>query len=423
MSVYPPAVAEEPLADAEFDAAMRDLGPFEHHPHLAVAVSGGADSSCLALLARRWASDRGGRVLALVVDHGLRPNSASETRSTVERLGSMGIDAEILPWHGAKPESAIQERARAARYALLEEACARHGILHLLLGHHLDDQRETIAMRIERGSGSIGTAGMASVRELRHMRLLRPLLAVPKSRLRARLEAEGHSWIEDPTNADHRFARARLRGTPLASIPIEGGAKRIELERAIAGWAAKHAEFDPWGFIRLDRAALAGIDRELAEGLLASAIRSCSGAEHAPRRASLHRALRRIADGDTRFTLGGTILFARRHELLVVREPRSISHVPLPITEESSAWDTRFRLCGPSLRGMCVERATREDVIALRGLIPPRRSIPRVVLFGWPVLVFRSDGARLHGLLADGSNGVIVEIGPKRAFCDAIFAK
>src|SRR4051812_38761785 len=110
---------------AEFAALIAPLGPFEAQPVLAVAVSGGRDSLALALLAHDWAVVREGRVLALIVDHGLRPESGIEARATLELLRGIAIAGEILEWTGAKPASGLQQAARDARYRLLFEACRR----------------------------------------------------------------------------------------------------------------------------------------------------------------------------------------------------------------------------------------------------------------------------------------------------------
>ena len=131
-----------------FVAAMDRLGPFEPNPALAVAVSGGADSMGLAVLARGWVEHIGGSVRALVVDHGLRAASPNEAQVTIERLGRLGITGRILRLSDLAPGSALAERARIMRYQVLTNACAEAGILHLLLGHHAADQVETLAMRV-----------------------------------------------------------------------------------------------------------------------------------------------------------------------------------------------------------------------------------------------------------------------------------
>ena len=200
-----------PLIDAVFAAEMAALHPFEPTPTLAVAVSGGADSMALAWLADRWTRGQGGRVIALSVDHGLRPSSADEAALTIARLQSGGIAGEVLRLDGLTVGPDLAARARVARYTALEAACARLGILHLLVAHHAADQAETIAMRMLAGSAADGLAGMAPLVVRNAVRVLRPLLGVAPEDLRDVLRALGRSWIEDPSNHDPRWQRARLR--------------------------------------------------------------------------------------------------------------------------------------------------------------------------------------------------------------------
>ena len=190
---------------------MTALGPFEPAPRIAAGVSGGADSMALALLADAWARQRGGSLLALVVDHGLRAELGSEAAAAAARLGSLGIAATVLGIEGLARGPGLAERARSARFAVLEAACAEAGILHLLLGHHAGDQAETLLIRSLGGSGPAGLAGMAPLVETTRLRLLRPLLAVAPARLRATLVSAGVAWIEDPSNADAKALRPRLR--------------------------------------------------------------------------------------------------------------------------------------------------------------------------------------------------------------------
>ena len=168
----------------ELDAALTAIGGFEPRPLLAVAASGGPDSLALAILADRWARERGGVAWALVVDHRLRPESAAEARQVAGWLSARAIPHTVLVWDGDKPATGIQEAARSARYRLLAEWCAERGCLHLLTAHHRDDQVETFLIRRRAKSGVDGLAGMSAVRELPHLRLVRPLLGIPKTRLR-----------------------------------------------------------------------------------------------------------------------------------------------------------------------------------------------------------------------------------------------
>ncbi len=330
-------MAGGPLDAAAFDRLMAPFAPFESAPLLAVAVSGGRDSLALALLARDWATGRGGRILALVVDHGLRPEAAAEARATVATLAAQGIAAEILAWTGPKPASRLQQAARAARYGLLRAACRRAGALHLLLGHHADDQAETVAMRAARASGPDGLAGMAAMVETAEVRLLRPLLGVPRAALTATLQARGVAWIDDPSNHDPRFERARLRVAAVpAAEPGDGG--RAGRERQLAAAALDVLAIGPDGAVALDQAAFRGLDPALQGRLLSRVVQAVSGGDHPPRRDRLARAVARLRAAGERgrsgrerdFTLAQCKLLLRlapdrRRPLWIVRPERGRS--------------------------------------------------------------------------------------------------
>ncbi|MBM4438672.1 MAG: tRNA lysidine(34) synthetase TilS, partial [Actinobacteria bacterium] len=136
---------------------MRNLAP---GTRVAVAVSGGADSLALTLLADEWARRTGRSIAALTVDHGLRPDSAAEASQVGAWLAAARIRHEVLRWEGQKPRSGIHAAAREARYRMLTSWCRENDVRDLLLAHHRDDQSETFLMRLARGSGPDGLAAM-----------------------------------------------------------------------------------------------------------------------------------------------------------------------------------------------------------------------------------------------------------------------
>lgn len=307
-----------PLSAPEFATLMAPFAPFETWPALAVAVSGGRDSTALVVLAHEWAAARQGRVLALIVDHGLRIDSAEEARVTRARLAALGIDAEILPWSGAKPATRVQQMAREARYRLMFDACRRHGILHLLMAHQADDQAETVAMRALRESGPDGLAGMAALVEHRDARLLRPLLAVPRARLTATLRARGIGWIDDPSNEDRRFERVRVRQDGVAP-PVLDGASRAARDREVAQAALQTLEVGPDSVV-LDQLVVSDLSKEITGRLLGRVVQAVAGGAYPPKRQRLDRAAARLSltqdrgkSGKSRdFTLSGCQLVLRR---------------------------------------------------------------------------------------------------------------
>lgn len=199
-----------PLTAAE---GRRLFAEFADQPVLVLAVSGGPDSLALLLLAARWrdARRRAPRLVAVTIDHGLRPEAAAEARAVKQLARTLDVEHHTLRWRGAKPTTGVPSAARAARYTLLARLARAHGAVHVLTGHTRDDQAETVLMRMSRGSGLSGLAGMARLTQRDAMVLVRPLLDVPKSRLVATVKKAGLTYADDPTNRDPDFTRPRLR--------------------------------------------------------------------------------------------------------------------------------------------------------------------------------------------------------------------
>ena len=335
---------------------MAPLGPFEPAPRLAVAVSGGADSLALAVLLGDWVRARRGSLVALIVDHRLRAGSGTEARQVAGWCAGLGLERHILSWRGAKPEANRQAAARRARYDLLSTWCLRHGVVHLATAHHRDDQAETLLLRLGRGSGLDGLAAMAAVNEQAGLRLLRPLLPLPKARLCATLEARGLAWIEDPSNRDPAYARTAARrlltagdggglsGERLAAAAGHLGRARAALEGTLAALLAESVAVDPAGFAWLEPAPLCAAGPELALRALSRVLLTVGGAEYTPRLERLERLHGRLRDGLGRgATLAGCRILPRRGRLLVVREAAAADSVPVR-PGERLRWDGRFEV-------------------------------------------------------------------------------
>jgi tRNA(Ile)-lysidine synthase len=376
---------------------MDAFAPFEPRPHLALAVSGGADSLALAFLAAAWARACGGTVTALTVDHRLRPESTAEARRVGRWLSARGIAHRILTWDGrglAAGHVAIQARARAARYRLLESWCARHGVLHLLTAHHRDDQAETFLLRLGQGSGLMGLAAMAPARELDAVRLLRPLLGFSRAGLEAVLAAEGQDWVSDPSNRDTAYARVRLRAlipklaaegldaVQMAGLAARFAALRAALDDRLAGRLAHAARPQPAGFIHLDRAVLAECWPWEGERLLARVLGAVGGGAYPPRSERLARLWQELGEDAFRGrTLAGCRVLpaAGGLELLVCREAAAAAR-SVPAVPGTSIWDGRFLLRlrlahrgrGRGARNLSIGALGRDGWAAIRRDAPDR---------------------------------------------------
>jgi tRNA(Ile)-lysidine synthase len=193
-------------------ASLREaLSLLAPHRRLLLAVSGGPDSVALMLLCAQWAERPAHEIAVATVDHGLRPESRAEAETVGHWAAAMGFAHRLLTWREEKPATRIQERARAARYALLSECAEQIGAEAVVTAHHADDQAETILFRLTRGSGVAGLAGMKPQARCGAALLLRPLLGVEKAELVALCDDSRHPYFSDPSNADEAYARARLR--------------------------------------------------------------------------------------------------------------------------------------------------------------------------------------------------------------------
>jgi tRNA(Ile)-lysidine synthase len=333
---------------------MAPLGPFGAVPRLAVAVSGGPHSLALVLLTRDWVAARGGSVLALVADHGLRPESGAEADHVMALLAKAGIEAECLRL-GLPGGARLQERARTARLAALTQAAAHHGCPWLLLGHHRGDQAETLAFRALRGSGAAGLAAMAALRAAPECLILRPLLGVAPARLEAVVAAAGLLPVRDPSNDNPRFARIRLRqalGDPggegegvraLAEAAEAFAHRRARQEAALLDRLAAAAEIRPEAYAWVDPKALG--DDALGITALARLIGLIGGAAW-PVPIEATAALMARGGGSL---AGAWMRPGAGGRWLVVRDPGLIA--PAQPFQPSFLWDGRFLVNGPGRSG------------------------------------------------------------------------
>jgi tRNA(Ile)-lysidine synthase len=376
------AAEAAPVSPAEAKTLFAGLA---HAPAVVLAVSGGPDSTALLVLAARWRASlkKGPQLLAVTVDHGLRPQSAGEARA-VKRLASrLGVRHRTLRWIGPKPMTGLPEAARTVRYRLLCAAARGAGAAHVLTAHTLDDQAETVMIRMARGSGPSGLCAMARETlllpspergwsdrrrrsgegsssdatltrraaradlplsgggERNEILLVRPLLDLPKTRLVGTLEAIGIAFADDPSNCDPRFTRARLRGL----MPVLAGEgldapriallarrlRRVEQTVEIAVDAAATALVDgAWtgrGPIALDAERFDRLPAEVALRLLGRAIvrRGAEGPVQLGKLEALYEALTSAQNGSgsprLRRTLAGALITLAGERLTIEEAP------------------------------------------------------------------------------------------------------
>ncbi len=337
------------LSDDEIATLFGDVTPGEP---VALAVSGGGDSMALLALARQWG---GGALTVLTVDHGLRAESAGEAAQVARVCAEAGIHHETLQWN-ADGQGNLSDRARVGRYTLMAQACRERGIRSLLTGHTLDDQAETVLMRLGRGSGVDGLAGIRRVSDLWGVRVVRPLLAVSRERLRGALREAGLGWVDDPSNEDRDRMRIKARDA-LAGLGIDAArlsqtAERMaDAQAVLDGQATALAEdaciVSPLGYVTCHAGRLVAAPRDTGLRLLARILCGVSGQVYRPRFASLETLLREIGDpGFGGRTLHGCRIDPSKLGIVVQREPSACA-APARVTSSRVFWDGRFEIDVP----------------------------------------------------------------------------
>ncbi|WMS43857.1 tRNA lysidine(34) synthetase TilS [Acuticoccus sp. MNP-M23] len=325
--------AASPFWPAGFDVALLAAvsGP------LGLAVSGGSDSAALAALAHEAGFHD---AVVLTVDHGLRPGSAEDAGTVVALAGRLGLSCHCLR-AGPHDGSSVQAWARNVRYGLLRDAAQRLGLAAIVTAHTLDDQAETLLLRLGRGSGLRGLGAIRADTVQNGLRILRPLLAARRADLRAALVARNISWRDDPSNVDTRFARVAVRklapaleaagltAARLADAAAHLARASTAIDDAVASLAAAALRVDRAGAVIIARAPFAVAAEEVRLRLLSDAVQMAGGNAHGPRFDALSIAADMALRGAGRTTLGRTVLDAGPADIVLWREARGIRPVDL----------------------------------------------------------------------------------------------
>ncbi|MEQ9453911.1 MAG: tRNA lysidine(34) synthetase TilS [Phycisphaeraceae bacterium] len=343
MAGHSTKVALDPLV-RETAVALRERCGFDprSEPVIAVACSGGGDSQALlralcALAGRRcWHQ----RVLVAHVNHHLTEQSDEADTFLRQQATDWGADYAVRSIHPDRHGGNLEATARKQRHAALRSIAREHGVRTVALAHHADDQLETMLMRLMRGAGPRGLAGMAWSRQSAagDLAVVRPMLGITHAEIIGFLERHQVRWFEDPLNSKQHLRRNRLRADVLPGLRAlwpKGHRRALETAdqlREMAQWMASRVEaerslFTPSGHeLRADLAALAGLKAPLASALLRSVL--LESGVRADRLSA--RIVREIAEAVSQspaqpssWTLAGGVEVMVNHRSVVIRRPAS----------------------------------------------------------------------------------------------------
>lgn len=361
------------LGDSSVLAAL--FAPAAGHKAIGLAVSGGADSLALMLLAQRWAATLPDPLHLVVysLDHGLRPEAADEVAMVLGEARRLGLTARGLAWTDEKPETGVQEAARQARYRLIGEAMKEDRATLLLTAHHRTDQAETVLMRLAHGSGIEGLKAMTPLSRVEGIAVFRPLLDVEPASLHALVEAAGLTPAADPSNHDTHYERVRWRKL-LPALAAEGldtaalsrfATRMAEADTALAQMAdaafAELVNLDGFGAASLPRAAFHSLSPAIGRRLLGRVLNIVGGRQKPRALGQVERLYDQIAAGalPRSATLLGAVVRLKGEALTVSREPgRALpDDISLP-PHQGLVWDHRFLITNVSDEAGLVAGAT-----------------------------------------------------------------
>ncbi|PIR33791.1 MAG: tRNA lysidine(34) synthetase TilS [Alphaproteobacteria bacterium CG11_big_fil_rev_8_21_14_0_20_44_7] len=310
-----------PISTPEFLALCAD---FQLPAKLACACSGGVDSMALAYLAAKSYD-----VTALIIDHGIREESAEEAHKSAEILSDLGITSHIITID-KEFGSNLQAEARKLRYQLMTDYCKAHNITHLATAHHADDNAETVLLKLARGSGVDGLSGIRAQTEINGIQIIRPLLPITKSRLISTLEEVNISWMEDASNHTDKYARNKLRmalagleDAELITSRINDMAENMRRVRDYLEMQTEqaYAECVEEGdnHLILDRDKFNSLHDEIAFRLLITLIDKLAKPEYRPRFEKLKKLRSSILNGEKK-TLANLIFTPKRGKVIITVE-------------------------------------------------------------------------------------------------------
>lgn len=351
--------------EARFAARMGALFGPGIPPTLGLAVSGGGDSMAMLALTHAWARIMGVSLRVVTIDHGLRPEAAAETAMVAEECRALGHPHDTLHWQWDGTGN-LQAAAREARRALIGDW--RGDTSHVLFAHTQDDQAETVLMRLLRGSGVEGLAGMRARHHVPDDRggwwLVRPLLEETRADLRHYADTLRLPYVDDPSNDDPRYDRVRMRNAMTAfGLDASGLARTAaRMARATDAVQARAAEVAArivtpevvntvaTGDLLIDRDGLAMVERDTQMRLVADALCRVSSSAYRPRAQPLEDLLDRVLGG-AGGTLHGVEVTVSATRIRLAREFAAVASLQAA-ARPGARWDGRWRVgkaVGPGL--------------------------------------------------------------------------
>ena len=357
------------ITSSEFSSILSKYFLFEDKPHIAISVSGGADSLALLILMKNWIIKNDGKLTIIHFNHSLRKESLKEAKY-VERISeNFNLACKVLKWKKINFNSSLMQSARTARYSKIIDFCEKEQIISLMTAHHFDDCLETYLMRKERKFTTLGLNSIPRINIQKNLQILRPFIGIKKKRLIQTCINQNIKWINDPSNENERFERVRLRKSisklkigRLKSLEKEltdNLKKNIKMEKNLSNFFVKNLIFFDYGKFSICKNILLDESKSFQIEIIKKILVTCSGKIYPPRYMTVDLLLEKIKNHKKfKFTIHSCVVDVAYNVINFYREyKRIIEFIPDKILlkkNESILWDNRFIIKSNSMDLYCL---------------------------------------------------------------------
>ena len=329
-----------------------------YQSHIAVGVSGGADSLALALKLKAFCDKYNLRLSALIVDHGLRPESNAEAKEVCAKLQIYNIDSYVLTISKdmflnqitGEKSSDLQNRARHGRFQAIHTWCLNNQCRHLFLGHHKNDQAETQIMRLSQNTNLLGFFGIQSHSQFEGIHIHRPLLTLSKAEIQMFLRKNEITWVEDPSNQNENFERVFWRNRLPQQIQFYQSTLPQDIKKWVKRFVDAHGVLHPFGYATLSVAAFRLLPESFQCYCLSFLFQHLGVASYAPPEKRLKRIAALLRENQNQsflpVTHNGVRLSVRNKMITMAREYKQCEKLVISASRDNDAkwiiWDKRF---------------------------------------------------------------------------------
>jgi tRNA(Ile)-lysidine synthase len=388
-----------------FAQLIHDLVSLEGITKVAVATSGGADSMCLTILLKDFCMYHNVELFAITVDHMLRKDSTKEAKDVSVYLKTKNIKHRVLKWEHSKITSNIQKKARDNRYKLLCAYCQENKIEHLFVAHNYDDQAETVMLRILRGSGFDGIAGINSISKIHKTNIVRPLLEFRKSQIIEFLKNNNIPWFDDSSNTNNKFDRIKVRKLlqkfdqdnniigRLNLLAKNAARTKDFLASHVNEVFRKHCTHSDFNYISINKSDFSTLHEEIKLRLINKIIKQIHNdpAIYPTRLYSLMLFLKKLEDGDNqKLTLSKCKIVVYKGVIYFYKEINFIDGRKKLVAGEN-IWDKRYSIkLSANADNAHIMRLTKEiwSKIKPKGYV---HKIPSEIIFSTPVILYNDQ--------------------------------